>query len=207
MASGLSAREAADRAHEESGGRTAGCNPAHRSSPLALLAALPDEALPATAAAEAAITHRDPLAGDAAAAVCVLGRRLIQGHSWDDALDAAARGRSDETREALRAGRDGPGTNGGYSPEVLRATTHFVGSSSGFPEALDRSIAFAGPANYGPVLVGALAGARWGASSIPPAALVHVAILPRVSQAADALASGWRSPGGSGPLSGKIGVR
>jgi hypothetical protein len=33
-------------------------------------------------------------------------------------------------------------------------------------EVLQKSIEFAGPANYCPVLVGSLAGARWGASSI-----------------------------------------
>jgi len=35
-----------------------------------------------------------------------------------------------------------------------------------FVEAIRTSIKFAGPANYCPVLVGALAGARWGANTI-----------------------------------------
>ena len=50
------------------GGKTAGCNPAHRSPPLAMLAALADDDLPGRAATEARLTHHDPLAGDVAAA-------------------------------------------------------------------------------------------------------------------------------------------
>jgi hypothetical protein len=89
------------------------------------------------------------------------------------------------------AGHEGPGSNGGFAPDVLRAALHFVGTSGSFAEALERSLAFAWPANYCPVLVGAIAGARWGASAIPPSSLAHVDILPRVRAAADALAAGW----------------
>lgn len=64
-------------------------------------------------------------------------------------------------------------------------------SSACFTEALDRSLAFAGPDNYCPVLVGAIGGVRWGAAAIPQTALAHVDILPRVKIAADALAAGW----------------
>jgi hypothetical protein len=73
---------------------------------------------------------------------------------------------------------------------VLRAALHFVGTSSCFAEALNGSLAFAGPANYCPVLVGAIGGARWGASAISQSALAHVDILPRVKTAAEALAAG-----------------
>ena len=89
------------------------------------------------------------------------------------------------------AGQEGPGNNGGFAPDVLRAALHFVGTSACFAEALERSLAFAGPSNYCPVLVGAVAGARWGASAVPPPALAHVEILPRVRAAAEALAAGW----------------
>ena len=89
------------------------------------------------------------------------------------------------------AGQEGPGNNGGYAPDVLRAALFFVATSACFTEALDRSLTFAGPSNYCPVLVGAVAGARWGASAIPPSALGHVDILPRVRATAEALAAGW----------------
>ena len=131
--------------------------------------------------AEAHLTHHDPVAGEVAAAANKLCRALIRGAAWQDAVQEAG----------SFAGQEGPGNNGGYAPDVLRAAQHFVGTSACFTEALDRSLAFAGPSNYCPVLVGAVAGARWGASAVPPPALAHVEILPRVRAAADALAAIW----------------
>ena len=164
-----------------------------RSPPLAMLAALANEALPGCAVTEARLTHHDPLAGDVAAAVTVLCRCLIRGAAWESALRRSAEGRQAHTSEALSSGQEGAGTNGGFAPEVLRAAVYFVGSSSSFSEALGRSVVFAGPANYWPVLVGAIGGARWGSAGIPHQALVHVELLRRVETSAHGLAAGWAS--------------
>jgi len=191
MAAGMSSSAASAQVHREFGGKTAGCNPAHRSSPLAMLASLADDDLPDCAITEARLTHHDPLAGDVAAAVTVLCRSLIRGAEWESALQRSVEGRQAQTSEALFYGQEGPGTSGGFAPEVLRAAVYFVGSSSSFSEALERSVVFAGPANYCPVLVGAIGGARWGSSAIPRQALGHVEILRRVETCAHGLAAGW----------------
>ena len=68
-AAGMSPSEASAQVHREFGGNTAGCNPAHRSPPLAMFAALAVDGLPGCAVTEARLTHHDPLAGDVAAAV------------------------------------------------------------------------------------------------------------------------------------------
>jgi ADP-ribosylglycohydrolase len=81
--------------------------------------------------------------------------------------------------------------NGGFAPEVLRAALFFVSTHAGFGSALEAAIAFAGPANYCPVLVGAIAGARWGATAIPSGLLKHCDILNRVQTVAEALAVSW----------------
>src|SRR3954464_15185450 len=108
---------------------TAGCNPAHRSPPLSMLAAIADNDLNAFAMAEAGLTHHDPVAGEVAAAANKLCRALIRGAAWQDAV-----------REAGSfAVQGGPGNNGGYAPDVLRAALYFVGTSACFTEALDRS--------------------------------------------------------------------
>lgn len=181
LAAGVPAPAATAQVHREFGGKTAGCNPAHRSPPLAMLASVADEDLAGCAKAEARLTHYDLLAGEVAAAVSKLCRGLIRGVGWGDAV-----------RQSDRfSGQGGPGNNGGYAPDVLRAAVYFVGTSASFAEALGRSLAFAGPANYCPVLVGATGGARWGASAIPPAALARADTLPRVRAAAEALAAGW----------------
>jgi ADP-ribosyl-[dinitrogen reductase] hydrolase len=185
MAAGLPAPEASAQVHREFGGKTAGCNPAHRSPPLSMFATIADEDLAACAEIEARLTHRDPLAGEVAAAGNKLCRSLIRGLAWNDALGLCA-GFADQ---------HGPGNNGGFAPDVLRAALFFVCRSASFSEALERSLTFAGPANYCPVLVGAIAGARWGASAIPQPALAHVDLLDRVRATAQALAVGWSADG------------
>jgi ADP-ribosylglycohydrolase len=197
VAGGTEAGAAADQAHRESGGLTAGCNPAHRAPPLAMALAIPDGRLAGYARAEAALTHRHPLAGDVSAAVTGLCRALVRGLAWGAALEAAALERMAETRQALEAAHRSPGGRGGYAPEVLQAAAYFVHHAPGFSEVLAGALDFAGPANYGPVLAGAIAGARWGASAIDPAALDHPllqAVLSKVVAAADALALGWAPP-------------
>jgi ADP-ribosylglycohydrolase len=181
LAAGMPVQEATAQVHREFGGMTAGCNPAHRSPPLSMLAAIADDDLAAFAMAEARLTHHDPVAGEIAAAVNKLCRSLIRGAGWDVALRQCGG----------VAGHEGPDNNGGFAPDVLRAAAFFVGTSGSFTEALERSLAFAGPSNYCPVLVGDIAGARWGASAIPPSSLAHVEILPRLQATANALAAGW----------------
>ena len=166
VASGVPVGSAAARVHARSEGKTAGCNAAHRCPPLAMAAFIADADLPAIAAREASLTHHDPLAGDVGAAVAVLCRALIRGEDWATALGTAAKGRQPATVGALDLGGPESLSRGGYAPEVLRAAVHFVGGNGSFADALEESIAFAGPANYCPVLVGAIGGARWGASSI-----------------------------------------
>ena len=153
IAAGMSVHEATAQVHQEFGGKTAGCNPAHRSPPLSMLASIADEDLAACAMTEAALTHFDPVAGQVAASVNKICRALIRGADWDIAL-----------RHSGIVGE--PGNNGGFAPDVLQAALYFVGTSSGFSEAMERSLVFAGPSNYCPVLVGAIGGACWGASAL-----------------------------------------
>jgi ADP-ribosylglycohydrolase len=181
LAARMAAPAATAQVHREFCGQMAGCNPAHRSPPLAMCAAVGDDDLGGCAMAEARLTHHDPLAGEVATAINTIFRALIRGAAWPDVARLAGN---------VAVG-DGPGSPGGYAPDVLRAALYFAGTSASFSTALDGSLAFAGPANYCPVLVGALAGARWGASAVPPLALVHVTIRPRVLAAAQALAASW----------------
>jgi ADP-ribosylglycohydrolase len=182
MAAGMPSLEATAMVHREYNGKTAGCNPAHRSVPLAMFASIADNDLADCAMTEAQLTHHDRLAGEVAVIVVKLCRSLIRGADWEAALGQSG-GFFDN---------DGPGNNGGFAPDVLQAAVHFVSNSVCFDEALEKSLAFAGPANYCPVLVGAFAGGRWGESGIPPSVLAHVDILPKVKSLAESLAAGWR---------------
>jgi ADP-ribosyl-[dinitrogen reductase] hydrolase len=188
---GASFADAAATVHRSTRGRTGGCNPAHRSTPLAMLHGLPDGMLGAASIQEAAITHVDPVAGEVAAATTGLCRALIRGLDWPDALGAAAVGRHEAAVRSLEAA-EAPRDQGGFAPAVLAAAVWFVRSSGEFGEALERSLDFAGPANHAPVLVGAIAGARWGANVIQEPTGEAIASHEEARQLAERLSAGWR---------------
>ena len=188
VASGLSFRTAAQQVHIETEEQTAGCNPAHRSAPLAMLSHLNTQQLAKFAKQEATLTHRHPLSGDVAAAVVVICHHLVEGYTWAKAIESACVGTLPETRIAIETPELDSLNTGGFAPAALAAAIHFVGSSSSFDTALERSLQFAGPANYCPVLVGSIAGARWGMSSINRSLLDHCTILSRVQAIAEHLA-------------------
>ncbi|SMP46011.1 ADP-ribosylglycohydrolase [Desulfonatronum zhilinae] len=154
-------------------GGPAGCNPAHRCAPLAICHQIMDSELSEVAFREARLTHLHPLSGDVAAAMSCLCRELVKGVSWPNALALAAQDRLEATQRALRTGTPEKLSRSGFAPDVLHAAIHFVDTSTTLPLALTRSIAFAGPANYCPVLAGAIAGARWGCAGISEADLQH----------------------------------
>lgn len=171
---GVPADEALRQAHVLLDGRTAGVAPAHRSVVLAVAPFLEDEPTLAEAARrEAALTHLDPLAGAVAARVVLLARRLLQGVAWDEAARPFPR--------PARLSR------GGFAPEVFAAALHWLDRSRSFREALELSLDFAGPANYCPVLVGALAGCRWGDQEVNGLEAVDSELLERLEALATRL--------------------
>lgn len=190
---GIPLDRAAAQVHRESGRKTAGCNPAHRASPLAAAQFLSDEQLERFAFLESTITHWDPLAGEAAVATVVLCRKLIQGLPWEEALREASFGRHFKINAALQSNTNDKLSQDGYAPNVLKAAVFHLQEHDHFEAALSASIHFAGPANYCPVLVGAIGGARWGASAVPKALLKHLSSesLPRLQAAAQQLSQTW----------------
>lgn len=191
IGAGIAPDLAAAQVHVASGGLTAGCNPAHRSVPPAMASFVPDHQLVPYAYIEAALTHHDRLAGDAAAAVVTLCRALIQGMSWPTAIEIAHAGRAPAIVAAFTTTSDPPRVRDGFAPHVLHAAVHFVHNYDRLVTALEAALAFAGPANYCPVLVGAIGGARWGAAQIEAHYLSDCVLLPQVQQIADRLAQPW----------------
>ncbi|KAH3763396.1 ADP-ribosylglycohydrolase family protein [Pelomyxa schiedti] len=149
-----------------------GVNPAHRATPLgAAVRLLPaDAAVAECARSEAQLTHMHPDSAAVSAASCHLVRLLVRGRPWADAaadplvLSGLPRPMGEGfvprdiplgTREAERyLSRDGA------ARAVFCAAVHFVAAAEGPREAIEASLAFAGPVNYCPVLVGAFSGAR-----------------------------------------------
>ena len=198
---GVEPGDAVAQVHRELGGLTAGCNPAHRAAPLAMCSFIADDDLPATAVQEAKLTHEHGLAGDVSAAVVVLCRALIRGAAWTEALEVAAVARQPATQAAMSLAIRPALKSGGFAPDVLRAGIFFVDRQSSFETALSEALRFAGPANYCPVLVGSIAGARWGASEIGIDSYPRSEILKRALEVSQELSSQWiPRPSGSGDL-------
>eukprot|EP00698_Gefionella_okellyi_P009426 TRINITY_DN2395_c0_g1_i1.p1 TRINITY_DN2395_c0_g1~~TRINITY_DN2395_c0_g1_i1.p1 ORF type:complete len:283 (+),score=42.22 TRINITY_DN2395_c0_g1_i1:30-878(+) len=181
---------------------SAGVNPAHRNVVLAMAWCIPDSELASCAIDECTYSHAHPLSQQVAAATAVLCRALIRGHDWKAACSLAAESRVPEVRQALLEPRHKSRLdNGGFSPCVLEAAVHFVSHANSFDDALMPSLDFAGGANFCPVLVGAIAGARWGASNIDDEHIDHVdkpcpysggqKYVPRFTACAAKLAADW----------------
>lgn len=177
--------------HRRSGGMTAGCGPLHRALPLALSQSIPDAALTRCAQQEAKLTHYDPLAGDISAHYVHLVRDLVRGLPWDMALKQLMHEAPPDLRARLLALDEQPLSRGGYAPEVLHAAIYFIHHCGSATEALAQAQMLAGLGNYVPVVVGALAGARWGAAAITPDLLNHVRIMLPLETAATHLSAGW----------------
>ena len=182
--------EAVERVHEQAG-HDGGMQSGPPWSPLAMAISVPDDEFPGAPSGRRGWTHQHPLAGDVAAAVAVLCRQFIRGEPWYDALATAKIGRLQPTIEALDVDHPCPLSPGGYAPDVLRAAVHFVASHDAIADALNDSLDFAGPANYCPVLVGAMAGARWRAAAIPVQMLLDCDLLGRIQDVSHRLADEW----------------
>ena len=195
---GVDAGDAVAQVHREFGGLTAGCNPAHRAAPLAMCSFIADHHLAATAVQEAKLTHEHRLAGDVSAAAVVLCRALIRGAVWREALEVA---RQPATQAAMSLAIRPMLKSGGFAPDVLRAGIFFVDRHSSFEAALSEALRFAGPANYCPVLVGSIAGARWGVPEIVIDGYPRRDILMRALEVSQELTSQWiPRPSDSGDL-------
>ena len=160
---GMSFVKASQHVDFELSGRTAGCNPAHRATPLAMLD-VGDEELIDITIQEAKLTHWHPLAADVSVATVLLCRKLWQGEEWHAAVASTRKGRMIETQRALEAQHINELNGNGYAPNVLAAAMYFLSNSKSITEAIEQSIDFAGPANYCPVLVGSIGAAKWSAS-------------------------------------------
>ena len=127
---------------------------------------------------ESCLTHYAPLSRSCSIAVNYLCRALIMGYSWQESLKLCHKYIEDETvKKILMIYIDNKGEinknnykikldAGGYAPQVFKAALYFVNEYESFEKCLTASVQFAGGANYCPVLVGSIAGARYGGEAV-----------------------------------------
>jgi ADP-ribosyl-[dinitrogen reductase] hydrolase len=213
---GVTPDAAARQVDAEFEGMTAGCNAAHRTCVLAMAPWLSTRELVVAARREAGLTHHHPIAADAAVAMAVECRDRIMNRGWG--LGHSRHIAPTLHKEVARAvcslhpstHRDPPTAaeaaqlfaRDGYSPHTLRAGLYFALGARDPAEAMAEAKKFAGPANYCPVLAGALLGATFGASALSDSLLAHhpASHIEEIKAVAWQIADRWR-PGNTGALS------
>jgi len=188
---GYNFAEAVKKADLELNGMTAGCNPVHRSAPLAMSKKLSDHDLRNFAVSEAVITHKHNHAAIVSSTAVQLIRMLIAGSSWESAIMKLENGSHPVILEALKQAKNGNIYYDGYSKHVLAASLYFVDNYSNFDDMLEKAIEFSGESNYCAVLAGSLGGARWGVCNISKFWLKGHKDQDRVMSIATALAEDW----------------
>ncbi|MDR6173729.1 ADP-ribosylglycohydrolase [Nocardioides zeae] len=175
-------RAAADAVHARTG-RSAGNGSLMRTAPVAL-AHLDDPAALVTAAyAVSALTHHDPLAGEAAATWCLLVRHAVLdgtldggreelGHLPEDArrrwramLDEAE---AQDPRTFTSNSWAGGALQAAWS-SVVRTPVPVDRPADHLQHALATAIRIGGDTDTVAAIAGALLGARWGAAAVPTA--------------------------------------
>ena len=150
VSQGIPIEDASIQVNKALNGNTAGCGPAHRIAPLAAFKNIPTNKLVEYARQEARITHYHPDAGNCSGVMALLCRNLLEGYSWDESKDLVSK--NEEVKATWINIQNANLNNGGYVLDVMHSAFHFLDREN----ALNNSLAFAGPANYCPVIVGVL---------------------------------------------------
>jgi ADP-ribosylglycohydrolase len=166
---GADAADAARLVDQQLGGMTAGVNAAHRATAIGCASVIPDALVAAEARREARLTHWHADAAEASAATALIVRSMLRGISLSDSVAAAAAATTGVVSAMLQhKPADAQSLKpGGYAPLTLQAAVYFTETSCSFSQAVLSSIAFAGPCNYCPVLVGAFAALKFGVPAQP----------------------------------------
>ena len=150
VSQGISIEDASIQVHKQLNGMTAGCGPAHRIAPLARYKDIPTNQLIDFARQEARITHHHPDAGNCSAVMVLLCRYLIEGNSWAVSKELVSQNK--EMKSTWINIQNAKLNKGGYVLDVMHSAFHFLNTE----DALEKSLKFAGPANYCPVIVGVI---------------------------------------------------
>ena len=150
VSDGISIKDASIQVHKELNGMTAGCGPAHRIAPLAGYNNIPTNQLIDFARQEASITHYHPDAGNCSAVMVLLCRYLIEGNSWGNSKAIVSK--NEKMKSTWIKIQNANLNKGGYVLDVMHSAFHFLDKN----DALKKSLIFAGPANYCPVIVGVI---------------------------------------------------
>ena len=154
VSNGIAIRKAVEEVNANLNGITAGCGPAHRIAPLAAFKKIPSKYLVDFAREEALITHQHPDAGNCSAVMALLCRYLLEGYTWDDSKKLIYENK--QIKSTWIDIQNASFNKGGYVLDVMYTAIQFLDMD----DSLENSLAFAGPENYCPVIVGIIENVR-----------------------------------------------
>lgn len=162
---GVAPEAAARRVHEESGAsRTNG--PVMRGPPIGVVYA--GRAVEEVSMAAARLTHHDPVAGAASGFVNRVASELCRGKNREAAyLAAVADCREPETLAVLGSWRTRPPVPSLDALELAHAAVTIFMTTTSFAGAVEAAVNMGGDSDTLGAVAGALAGAAYGAGSIP----------------------------------------
>jgi ADP-ribosyl-[dinitrogen reductase] hydrolase len=162
---------------------SSGCLP--RCAPVAMLAASTDVVRQSTRCC--IITHRHPSAIAAVVAQNVLLNSLIEGLDWAEALSRLAATNESSIEVDVLLGAVGRGDHLSGAAAVLVEAIRCLSTATSADGAVLRAVNMGGDTDTRGAVVGALAGARWGASALPDAWLRDLRAYDEVVASAQAL--------------------
>lgn len=182
---GGSAIEAAVALHCRTG-RSAGNGSLMRIAPIALRYLRQPERRSLAARADSKLTHYDEHAADACRWLCEVIAGLIAGVDPAElAAPATLETECSVTRAEAATAADGPAA--GYVGTTLGVASAAMRTAASFEEGLRWAVNLGGDADTNGAVAGAVLGARFGASAIPPRWLERLSVREEASALADRL--------------------
>ncbi len=183
---GVDPATAARLVHEERGAsRTNG--PVMRGPPIGIVYA--GRTVEEVSMAAARLTHYDPVAGAASGFVNRMASELCRGRSREIAYRAALAGcREPETLAVLGSWRTHPSVPSLDALALAHAAIAVVMTTTTFAGAVEAAVNMGGDSDTLGAVTGALAGAAYGAGTIPRTWLAPLELRPRLVAIADGLA-------------------
>ncbi len=188
ISSGATWQDASLKTHEAQDGKSAANGSIMRCAPLGIRFRNDDAQLMDASIESSKITHWDPLAGEAAAAVNLMVARALAGDAspagivgevsfiLDDraqGLRAPDRNASPHARvagvlrEAATSSRDDLDAGSAFCLDTLKTATYFLLGAESFESALVDCVGLGGDSDTNAAVLGAMLGACMGASAIP----------------------------------------
>ncbi len=175
--------EAAERVHEQSGGKSAGNGSLMRCLPVALAYA-DEHQMQQVTVLQSKMTHFDPLADEACLIYNRNARRMLNGEALRDALRKEVQG----TRYAPALDREPSVPPDGFVVHTFLWVVHILNTSADFESAVQYAANLGGDSDTIGAIAGGLAGLECGFAALPTRYVEKILVRAELDRLAEGLA-------------------